>query len=75
MRTPCMEISPSASSLMRMVGPFSERARGGRAMIEYFHTGQYIADTAAQAEVFDVPTLEDKLRRYVAEAGLTAAAR
>jgi hypothetical protein len=47
MRTPCMEISPSASSLMRMVGPFSERARDGRAMIEYFHTGQYIADTAS----------------------------
>jgi uncharacterized protein YbjT (DUF2867 family) len=66
---------PLLNGLMRLVGLFSERARDGRAMIEYFHTGQYIAGAAAQAEVFDVPTVEDTLRRSVAEAGLTAAAR
>jgi len=67
---------PLLSGLMRPVSLLSERVRDGRAMIEYFHTGQYVADTTAQAEVFgDVPTMEDTLRRYAAEAGLTAAAR
>lgn len=30
---------PLLNGLMRLVGLFSERARDGRAMIEYFHTG------------------------------------
>jgi uncharacterized protein YbjT (DUF2867 family) len=67
---------PLLSLLLRPVGLLSERARDGRAMIDYFHTGEYVADTSAQAEVFgDVPTIEDTLRRYVAEAGLMAPAR
>jgi hypothetical protein len=55
---------------------FSERVSDMRAMIEYFHTGQYVADTSAQAEIFgDVPTVEDTLGRYAADAGLMATAR
>jgi uncharacterized protein YbjT (DUF2867 family) len=58
------------------VGMLSERVKDMRAMIEYFHTGQYVADTSAQAEIFgDVPTVEDTLRRFVADAGLPAVAR
>jgi len=67
---------PLLSVLMRPVRLLSERVRDLRAMIEYFHTGEYVADTSVQAELFgDVPTIEDTLRRYVAEAGLMAAAR
>jgi uncharacterized protein YbjT (DUF2867 family) len=66
---------PLLSGLMRPVGLFNERVKDGRAMIEYFHTGQYVADTTAQAELFgDVPTMHDTLRRYAAEAGLLPAA-
>ena len=56
--------------------PLDHPPRALRAMIEYFHTGQYVADTSAQAEIFgDVPTVEDTLRRYAAEAGLMATVR
>ncbi len=45
-----------------------ERARDMRAMVEYFATGKYVADTGAQAELFPpVPTIEDVVRRVVAE--------
>ncbi|MGH8825895.1 MAG: hypothetical protein ACRDVN_15670 [Jiangellaceae bacterium] len=55
---------------------FSERISDMRAMIEYFHTGQYVADTSAQAEIFgEVPTVEDTLRRDAADPGLIATAR
>jgi uncharacterized protein YbjT (DUF2867 family) len=62
---------PILSALMRTVGLASGRVKDFRAMFEYFHTGRYVADTTAQAQVFDsVPTMEDTLRRYAAEAGL-----
>ncbi len=45
-----------------------ERARDMRAMMEYFATGKYVADTRRQAELFPpVPTMEDTVRRVVAE--------
>lgn len=45
-----------------------ERARDMRAMMEYFATGKYVADTRLQAELFPpVPTMEDTVRRAVAE--------
>jgi uncharacterized protein YbjT (DUF2867 family) len=67
---------PLLSFVARPVGVLSERVADMRAMIEYFHTGQYVADTSAQAEIFgDVPTVEDTLRRYATDAGLLATAR
>ncbi len=45
-----------------------ERARDMRAMMAYFATGKYVADTRQQAELFPpVPTMEDTVRRVVAE--------
>ncbi len=45
-----------------------ERARDMRAMMAYFATGKYVADTRAQAELFPpVPTMEDTVRRIVTE--------
>ncbi len=45
-----------------------ERARDMRAMMAYFATGKYVADTRQQAELFPpVPTIEDAVRRVVAE--------
>lgn len=65
---------PLLSGLMRPMGMFSERVRDGRAMLEYFQTGQYVADTTTQAEVFgDVPTMQDTLRRHIVNAGLVPA--
>jgi uncharacterized protein YbjT (DUF2867 family) len=67
---------PLLNALMRPVALLSERVADGRAMIEYFHTGRYVADTSAQAEIFgDVPTVEDTLLRYVGESGLTGVAQ
>jgi uncharacterized protein YbjT (DUF2867 family) len=67
---------PLLNPVARPVGMFSERVSDMRAMIEYFHTGQYVADTSAQAEIFgEVPAVEDTLRRYAADAGLMATAR
>ncbi len=46
-----------------------ERARDMRAMIEFFATGRYVADTRQQAKLFPpVPTMEDAVRRVVTEA-------
>ncbi len=45
-----------------------ERARDMRAMMAYFATGKYVADTKLQAEFFPpVPTMVDTVRRVVAE--------
>jgi uncharacterized protein YbjT (DUF2867 family) len=67
---------PLLRAVTRPLALISERVSDGRAMIEYFHTGQYVADTTAQAEIFgDVPSIEDTLRRYLAEAGLMTPAR
>ena len=67
---------PLLSAVTWPVGLVSERVNDTRAMVEYFHTGQYVADTSAQAEVFgDIPTIEDTLRRFAADVGLTTAAR
>lgn len=44
-------------------------------MFEYFFSGQYVADTTLQAELFGpVPTVEVSLRRVLEEAGLVAVA-
>lgn len=54
-----------------IAGPFSEPLRDMKAMGRYFETGQYVADTTVQAELFGpVPTIEDTARRLVADLNL-----
>lgn len=56
-------------SIFTMMGVFNPFIQDGGAMFEYFLTGQYVADTTLQAELFGpVPTVEDSLRRVIEEA-------
>jgi uncharacterized protein YbjT (DUF2867 family) len=60
-----------AGIVFGVMGLFNPRMRDFRAMLKYFMTGKYIADTAVQAELFGpVPTIEDSLRRALKDAGL-----
>jgi uncharacterized protein YbjT (DUF2867 family) len=59
---------PLVSAVMQVIGLFSPMVRDGRAMIEYIATGQYVADTTLQAELFGpVPGVEETLQRYLHE--------
>ena len=41
-------------------------------VLDFFFSGRYVADTSRQADLFGpVPTIEDALRRYLREAGLS----
>ena len=58
--------------------PAPDRSEDGggdlNAMVEYFGTGRYVADSRRQGEVFGpVPTAEDAVRRRLAAAGLLVA--
>lgn len=49
----------------------SDSRRDFTAMVDYFASGRYVADSRRQAEVFgNVPTAEDAVRRRLAAAGL-----
>jgi uncharacterized protein YbjT (DUF2867 family) len=51
-----------------VAGMFSERMRDMIAMVRYFETGLYVADTTAQAELFGpVPTMEETVRKMLVE--------
>ena len=53
-----------------IVGLFAPFARDAVAMIDYFLSGHYVADTSLQKKLFgDVPTVEATLERYLAEHG------
>jgi uncharacterized protein YbjT (DUF2867 family) len=53
-------------SALAAVGLFSETARDLRAMIKFFLSGRYVADTTRQRELFGrVPTAEDAVRRWL----------
>jgi len=61
------------NTAMALGGVFSPRIRDFRAMLAFFASGQSVANTAQQAEVFgSVPTAEETLHRYLREAGLRA---
>ena len=63
---------PLVSGAAGLIGLVNPMIRDVRAMLEYFFTGKYVADTAVQAELFgEVPTIEDSLRRYLKAAGFT----
>lgn len=50
-------------------------SRDFSAMVDYFGSGRYVADTRRQAEVFGpVPTADNALRRRLVAAGMTLAA-
>lgn len=68
LRTPPWRLVRAGMNLGGLLNPF---LRDGRAMIDYFLTGRYVADTTVQRQVFgDIPTVEDSLRRYAAESRL-----
>jgi uncharacterized protein YbjT (DUF2867 family) len=39
------------------------------AMLEWFETGRYVADTTRQGEVFGIPTAEDAIGRFITSLG------
>lgn len=51
--------------VLTVLGWLSPAARDIRAMLRYFRSGRYVADTTRQARYFDVPTAEDALRRWM----------
>jgi uncharacterized protein YbjT (DUF2867 family) len=63
---------PAVNAVMKAVGVFKPGTRHFWALMTYLSSGVYVADTTAQAEVFDrpVPSLDDTLGRYAAGAGL-----
>ena len=55
---------------MSLGGRFDATVKDVRDMFDYFFTGQFVADTSVQAELFDVPTIEDAARRYLEGIGV-----
>jgi uncharacterized protein YbjT (DUF2867 family) len=66
---------PPVSAVLRVAGMRSPKIRNFRAMFAFFLSGQYVADTTAQEELFGPPpTVDDSLRRYLESVGLTPVA-
>ena len=56
----------------RVVGPFAPMAKDMAAMIDWFQTGRYVADTRRQQQVFGaVPRAEDAIARLLTQLGHT----
>lgn len=54
----------------RVLGPVNPMAKDLAAMISWFQTGRYVADTTRQREVFGAPpTAEDAVRRLITSLG------
>jgi hypothetical protein len=54
-----------------VVGRFNPMVKDLTVMSRWFQTGQYVADTTRQREVFgQVPTAEDAIARFVRSLGL-----
>jgi uncharacterized protein YbjT (DUF2867 family) len=53
-----------------LLGPVNPMAKDLAAMLGWFQTGKYVADTTRQREVFGTPpTAEDAVRRFIANLG------
>ncbi|WP_306637721.1 hypothetical protein [Pseudarthrobacter siccitolerans] len=53
-----------------LLGPFNSMVQSTAAMMGWFQTGKYVADTTRQAEVFGAPpTAEDAVRRLIVSLG------
>jgi uncharacterized protein YbjT (DUF2867 family) len=67
-------VKPGGKFMLRMfplIALVVRRMRDFAAMFAFFATGQYVADTRVQAELFGpVPRVEDAARKLVSEAGL-----
>jgi uncharacterized protein YbjT (DUF2867 family) len=60
-----------ANATLAAAGWMSEAARDFHAMLKFAQTGQYVADTTLQGQLFgEPPSMEDALRRWVVETGL-----
>jgi hypothetical protein len=58
-----------------VVGKFNPMIKDMTAMMRWFQTGQYVADTTRQREVFgQVPTVEDAIGRLIRSLGHTVTA-
>jgi uncharacterized protein YbjT (DUF2867 family) len=54
----------------RVLGPFVPMVKDMAAMLDWFQTGRYVADTTRQGEVFGpVPTAEDAVARFITRLG------
>ncbi|MCQ6272522.1 SDR family oxidoreductase [Pseudarthrobacter sp. R1] len=54
----------------RVLGPVNPMAKDLAAMMSWFQTGRYVADTTRQSEVFGAPpTAEDAVRRLITSLG------
>jgi uncharacterized protein YbjT (DUF2867 family) len=61
----------AVKSMMSVAGLFSPTMRDFKPMLAYVASGQYVADTTEQRQLFgDVPTIEDSLRRWATQEGL-----
>ena len=71
-------VKPGGAGMLRvfsLVGRIVPRMRDFAAMFAFFATGQYVADTRTQAELFGpVPRIEEAARKLAAEARLGATA-
>jgi hypothetical protein len=57
--------------VMGVMAVVSPRMRDMKAMVDFFGTGKYVADTTQQAKLLGpVPRLDDALRDYAKAAGL-----
>jgi uncharacterized protein YbjT (DUF2867 family) len=58
--------------MMPVLGWFNPMMREMPAMMDFIASGEYIADTTLQAELFGVRSTEDTLRQWLSEHGLLA---
>jgi uncharacterized protein YbjT (DUF2867 family) len=64
--------APLITAAGRTLGAFMPMAKDMAAMFDWFKTGQYVADTTRQQQVFGpVPTAEDAVARFITSLGHT----
>jgi uncharacterized protein YbjT (DUF2867 family) len=67
--------APLINTAGAVVGKFNPMIKDMTAMMRWFQTGQYVADTTRQREVFgQVPTAEDAIGRLIRSLGHTVTA-
>jgi uncharacterized protein YbjT (DUF2867 family) len=68
--------APLINTAGAVVGKFNPMIKDMTAMMRWFQTGQYVADTTRQREVFgQVPTAEDAIGRLIRSLGHTITAK
>ena len=60
--------------MMKLVAAFNPRMRDMMSMVQFFQTGQYVADTRLQGQLFGpIPRVEEAARRMLADLGFLPA--